>query len=142
NFVMSVPKEYNVVGGINGLGQDIILDLLTQVMNIVDLQQLIGTCKKIYKLKDHPRFHLIQGFIRVLSCSSAAMITKETHDDDFAWKKSEILSFTFDPENCSIHINANVFRKSWDHKGGRYGFHHKHYTYRQWADVSVTIPDG
>ncbi|KAA6366264.1 MAG: hypothetical protein EZS28_038209, partial [Streblomastix strix] len=73
---------------------------------------------------------------------SATMNTQETHDDELMWSRDSYPSVTFKPENCSIHINANVFRKTWDHRGSRHGFHHKHYTYRQWADVSVTIPDG
>ncbi|KAA6400721.1 MAG: hypothetical protein EZS28_003751 [Streblomastix strix] len=40
---MSVPKEYNVIGGLIGLGPDIMLEILTEMLNKLDLQQLIGT---------------------------------------------------------------------------------------------------
>ncbi|KAA6379759.1 MAG: hypothetical protein EZS28_024713 [Streblomastix strix] len=144
NFVMSVPKEYNVVDGINGLGQDIMLDLLTQMMNIVDLQQLIGTCKKTYKLKDHPRFHLILEFIRVLSCSSAAMHSYETCEGRMLWTKSEIIPFTFNQSNLSLNIKAKACRNEWhEYRRSRiFSRSCKPISCKQWSDVSVTIPKG
>ncbi|KAA6387371.1 MAG: hypothetical protein EZS28_017101 [Streblomastix strix] len=56
---MSVPIEYNIVGGLLGLGQDILLDVLTQIKYIKDTQQIIGMCKKCFVLKNHQRFNLI-----------------------------------------------------------------------------------
>jgi hypothetical protein len=53
---MTVPKEYNVVGGLVGLGPDILLEALTETLFEKDVQNLIGVCKKTLKLKDHPRF--------------------------------------------------------------------------------------
>ncbi|KAA6396142.1 MAG: hypothetical protein EZS28_008329 [Streblomastix strix] len=40
---MTVPKEYNIIDGIIGLGPDIMLEILTETINIIDFQQLIVT---------------------------------------------------------------------------------------------------
>lgn len=33
-FSMTVPKEYNVAGGMKGLGQDILLEVLTEMTDV------------------------------------------------------------------------------------------------------------
>ncbi|KAA6355473.1 MAG: hypothetical protein EZS28_049000 [Streblomastix strix] len=54
---MTVPQEYNVDGGLLGFGQDIYLDLLTEINELSDVQQFIGVDKKKFPLQNHPRFH-------------------------------------------------------------------------------------
>ncbi|KAA6365963.1 MAG: hypothetical protein EZS28_038510 [Streblomastix strix] len=54
---MTVPQEYNVDGGLLDLGQDIYLDLLTEIDELSDVQQFIGVNKKTFPLQNHPRFH-------------------------------------------------------------------------------------
>ncbi|KAA6384691.1 MAG: hypothetical protein EZS28_019783 [Streblomastix strix] len=58
---MSVPDEYNVIGGLLGLGPDILLEILSELRLISNAVQFIGICKKIYILKDHDRFYKIMG---------------------------------------------------------------------------------
>ncbi|KAA6394842.1 MAG: putative Protein-L-isoaspartateD-aspartate O-methyltransferase [Streblomastix strix] len=54
---MKVPDEYNVINGLLGLEPDILLDLFSEIDEMTDLKQLIGTNKKIFELKNHQRFH-------------------------------------------------------------------------------------
>ncbi|KAA6386951.1 MAG: hypothetical protein EZS28_017522 [Streblomastix strix] len=53
---MTVPKEYNVIGGLPGLGPDILLDVLSQIRLISNAVQFLGVCKKTHKLMKHSRF--------------------------------------------------------------------------------------
>ncbi|KAA6353487.1 MAG: hypothetical protein EZS28_050986 [Streblomastix strix] len=56
---MTVPSEYNVIGGLLGLGQDILLILLSELMLIPNAVQFVGSCKKTLQLKNHQRFYKI-----------------------------------------------------------------------------------
>ncbi|KAA6400423.1 MAG: hypothetical protein EZS28_004051 [Streblomastix strix] len=51
-----IPHEFNVIGGLLGLGPDILLDLLSEMIEIQDAFQLISVCKKLLKLKNHDRY--------------------------------------------------------------------------------------
>ncbi|KAA6353298.1 MAG: hypothetical protein EZS28_051175, partial [Streblomastix strix] len=55
---MTVPKEYNVQGSLNGLGLDILLEVLTETPSEKDAQRLVAVSKQTLKLKDHPRFFM------------------------------------------------------------------------------------
>lgn len=54
---MSSASEYNVIGGILGLGNNIMMDILSEVYEMRDFQEIIVVCKKTYCLKDHFRFY-------------------------------------------------------------------------------------
>ncbi|KAA6355137.1 MAG: hypothetical protein EZS28_049336, partial [Streblomastix strix] len=60
---MTVPKEYNVAGGMKGLGQDILLEVLTEIEDVTKAQQFIGVCKMTCNLKDHDRFNKIMEIL-------------------------------------------------------------------------------
>ncbi|KAA6361502.1 MAG: hypothetical protein EZS28_042971, partial [Streblomastix strix] len=53
------PRDYNVVGGLLGLGDYILLEILSDFKVVSDSIQFIGTCKKTLQLKNHPRFYQI-----------------------------------------------------------------------------------
>ncbi|KAA6390705.1 MAG: hypothetical protein EZS28_013766 [Streblomastix strix] len=53
---MQVPIEYNVTGGLIGLGPDILLEVLSTMRLIPDAIQFIGINKKMMQLKNHSRF--------------------------------------------------------------------------------------
>ncbi|KAA6377919.1 MAG: hypothetical protein EZS28_026554 [Streblomastix strix] len=64
---MDHESEYNVIGSLLGLGPDILLDLMSEMKLPQDIQQILVVCKKIYKLKDHPRFlQIIQSIIQII----------------------------------------------------------------------------
>ncbi|KAA6377513.1 MAG: hypothetical protein EZS28_026958, partial [Streblomastix strix] len=60
---MTVPKEYNVAGGMKGLGQDILLEVLTEMTDVPNAQQFIGVCKMTCNLKEHDRFNKIMKIL-------------------------------------------------------------------------------
>ncbi|KAA6375318.1 MAG: hypothetical protein EZS28_029155 [Streblomastix strix] len=56
---MSVPTEFNVIGGLSGLGPDIMLEVLSELKLISNAVQFIGVNKKTLNLKNHARFFKI-----------------------------------------------------------------------------------
>ncbi|KAA6371436.1 MAG: hypothetical protein EZS28_033036, partial [Streblomastix strix] len=53
------PSDYNVIGGLLGLGEYILLEILSELKLVPDSIQFIGTCNKTLQLKNHPRFYQI-----------------------------------------------------------------------------------
>lgn len=53
---MTVPSEYNVIGGLLGLGPDILLEVLSENRLIPNTVQLLCVCKKTHRLMKHSRF--------------------------------------------------------------------------------------
>ncbi|KAA6386850.1 MAG: hypothetical protein EZS28_017624 [Streblomastix strix] len=53
---MTVPREYNVIGGLLGLGPDILLEILQELRLITNAVQFIKVSKKTYRLMKHSRF--------------------------------------------------------------------------------------
>ncbi|KAA6386950.1 MAG: hypothetical protein EZS28_017521 [Streblomastix strix] len=51
-----VPKEYNVIGGLPGLGPDILLELLSEFRLISNAVRFLCVCKKTHLLMKHDRF--------------------------------------------------------------------------------------
>ncbi|KAA6384748.1 MAG: hypothetical protein EZS28_019727 [Streblomastix strix] len=49
-------SEYNVGGGLLGLGPDILLEILSEITHLDDVRQFLILCKKIFKLQTHQRF--------------------------------------------------------------------------------------
>ncbi|KAA6401215.1 MAG: hypothetical protein EZS28_003259 [Streblomastix strix] len=63
---MSVPSEYNVIGGFLGLGQDILLEVIRQISELRDLQQFLIINTKTFRLKDHMHFQqIIKSIINI-----------------------------------------------------------------------------
>ncbi|KAA6391583.1 MAG: hypothetical protein EZS28_012889 [Streblomastix strix] len=54
-----IPHEYNVAGGLLGLGQDTLVDLLSEMIEFQDAVQFVGVNKNTLQLKNHPRFKQI-----------------------------------------------------------------------------------
>ncbi|KAA6378663.1 MAG: hypothetical protein EZS28_025810 [Streblomastix strix] len=56
---MTVPTQYNVIGGLPGLGLDIMLELLSEFRLISNAVQFLGINKKTFQLKNHALFFKI-----------------------------------------------------------------------------------
>ncbi|KAA6395091.1 MAG: hypothetical protein EZS28_009375 [Streblomastix strix] len=56
---MSVPTEFNVIGGLPGLGPDIMLEVLSECRLISNAVQFVGVNKKTLNIKNHARFFKI-----------------------------------------------------------------------------------
>lgn len=54
---MTVPDEYNVIGGLIGLGEYILLETLLEMKFLPDAIRFIGVCQKTLQLKNHARFY-------------------------------------------------------------------------------------
>ncbi|KAA6404444.1 MAG: hypothetical protein EZS28_000030 [Streblomastix strix] len=50
------PSTYNVEDSINGLGLDILLEVVREMMNVRDIQNFVVISKSILKIITHPRF--------------------------------------------------------------------------------------
>ncbi|KAA6376959.1 MAG: hypothetical protein EZS28_027517, partial [Streblomastix strix] len=76
---MTVPKEFNVIGGLLGLGPDILLDVLSDIRLVSNAVQFLGVCQKTHQLIHHQRF------IRIIEQLSfpIAIINKEPDDVEF-----------------------------------------------------------
>ncbi|KAA6372443.1 MAG: hypothetical protein EZS28_032030 [Streblomastix strix] len=62
---MTVPEEYNVIRGFIGLGENILLEILGEIVSVEDMQNIIGTCKATFKLQVHSRFQSIRKNLKV-----------------------------------------------------------------------------
>ncbi|KAA6397602.1 MAG: hypothetical protein EZS28_006873 [Streblomastix strix] len=62
---MTVPEEYNVIRGFIGLGENILLEILGEIVSVEDMQNTIGTCKATFKLQLHSRFQSIRKNLKV-----------------------------------------------------------------------------
>ncbi|KAA6386258.1 MAG: hypothetical protein EZS28_018216 [Streblomastix strix] len=59
-------SEYNVNGSLLGLGENILLEIMTEMIIPQQIQKFLVVCKKIYKLKEHSRFgSIIQSIIQI-----------------------------------------------------------------------------
>ncbi|KAA6396442.1 MAG: hypothetical protein EZS28_008028 [Streblomastix strix] len=76
---MEVPSEYNIIGGLLGLGPDILLEILSELRLIPNAVQFLGVCNKTHQLMNHQRFMKI---IETLSYP-IAIINKEPEDVEF-----------------------------------------------------------
>ncbi|KAK2952793.1 hypothetical protein BLNAU_12261 [Blattamonas nauphoetae] len=50
------PSTFNVRGGLLGLGQDVLLDIIHEMRSLRDLQTFLGSCNQTFDLTGHPRF--------------------------------------------------------------------------------------
>ncbi|KAA6368411.1 MAG: hypothetical protein EZS28_036062 [Streblomastix strix] len=63
---MDCADDYNVVGSLLGLGEYILLEIISGMTLPQDVRQFLVVCKKFNKLKDHPRFaKIIQSIIQI-----------------------------------------------------------------------------
>ncbi|KAA6383288.1 MAG: hypothetical protein EZS28_021184 [Streblomastix strix] len=62
---MDCVSEYNVVEGMLGLGEYILLEILSEMKLPQDVQQFLLVCRKIHKLQEHPRFQKIIQLITI-----------------------------------------------------------------------------
>ncbi|KAA6366983.1 MAG: hypothetical protein EZS28_037490 [Streblomastix strix] len=76
---MEVPSEYNVIGGLLGLGTNILLVILSELRLIPNAVQFLGVCNKTHQLMNHQRFMKI---IETLSYP-IAIINKDPGDVEF-----------------------------------------------------------
>ncbi|KAA6378323.1 MAG: hypothetical protein EZS28_026153 [Streblomastix strix] len=76
---MDVPSEYNIIGGLLGLGPDILLEILSELRLIPNAVQFLGVCNKTHQLMNHQRFMKI---IETLSYP-IAIINKVPGDVEF-----------------------------------------------------------
>ncbi|KAA6382883.1 MAG: hypothetical protein EZS28_021591 [Streblomastix strix] len=93
---MTVPKEYNVQGSLNGLGLNILNEVLSGFLYVKDAQNLVGVSQLTYKLKDHPRLMTIsETFIHGLNVPNETDKGKTVEEDG----QSDGTSF--------VHTNSN-----------------------------------
>ncbi|KAA6394962.1 MAG: hypothetical protein EZS28_009511 [Streblomastix strix] len=76
---MTVPSDYNIIGGLPGVGPDALLELLSELRLISNAVQFLGVCNKTHQLMNHQRFMKI---IETLSYP-IAIINKEPGDVEF-----------------------------------------------------------
>ncbi|KAA6379067.1 MAG: hypothetical protein EZS28_025406 [Streblomastix strix] len=76
---MEVPSEYNIIGGLLGLGPDILLEILSELRLIPNAVQFLGVCNRTHQLMNHQRFMKI---IETLSYP-IAIINKIPEDVEF-----------------------------------------------------------
>ncbi|KAA6395085.1 MAG: hypothetical protein EZS28_009388 [Streblomastix strix] len=99
---MDRSSEYNVVKSFLGLGPDILLELLSEMILPQDVRQFLVLCKQIYKLKDHPRFEkIIQSIVK---------ITPFFIINDSSYGRSEVNKFIHSQEDnhCTIAIDPAI----------------------------------
>ncbi|KAA6375978.1 MAG: hypothetical protein EZS28_028495 [Streblomastix strix] len=93
---MTVLKEYNVQGSLNGLGPDILMDVLGETLYAKDAYNLVGVSKLTLKLKDHPRFiYISETFVHGLNVPNKTKDGETVEEDG----QSDGTSF--------IHTNSN-----------------------------------
>ncbi|KAA6387298.1 MAG: hypothetical protein EZS28_017174 [Streblomastix strix] len=79
------PQDYNIIGGLIGLGPDILLELLFSMDNLPDIQKFIGVNKKTFHLKDHP------GFQQIIVNSQCIDQVSELENSDLTGKSVELV---------------------------------------------------
>ncbi|KAA6384806.1 MAG: hypothetical protein EZS28_019664 [Streblomastix strix] len=95
-------SEYNVDGSLLGLGEFILLEIMTEMIIPQQIQQFLVVCKKIYKLKEHPRFgSIIQSIIQI---PPTFIIKKESQE------KQQGMKFIHSNKNdwCTIVIDPII----------------------------------
>ncbi|KAA6379409.1 MAG: hypothetical protein EZS28_025065, partial [Streblomastix strix] len=77
---MATPQEYNVIGGLTGLGQNTMLEILSETTTIPDIQQFLGIDKRTYALKDHNRFYnTLESALSYNTFKRALIVKRLTH---------------------------------------------------------------
>ncbi|KAA6376818.1 MAG: hypothetical protein EZS28_027654, partial [Streblomastix strix] len=97
---MDHASEYNINGGLLGLGEYSLLEVIFEMKLPQNVQQFLGVNKKLYKLKYHPRFmSIIQSITQIIpifiikdECQGYAVENKFIHSD-----KNERFAIAIDP---------------------------------------------
>ncbi|KAA6396900.1 MAG: hypothetical protein EZS28_007574 [Streblomastix strix] len=90
---MDHASDYNVVGDLLGLGEYILLEILSEFTLLQDVQQFLVVCKKIYQLLEHPRYpNIIQSIIQITpifnmkeESQGNVQVNKFIHSDKNDW---------------------------------------------------------
>ncbi|KAA6367036.1 MAG: hypothetical protein EZS28_037437 [Streblomastix strix] len=99
---MAALNEYNVVGGLIGLGEFILLEIVSESIDLEDVQQIVFINKKTYKLKDHIRFHKsIDNKINIALSITVPEGDYTKKDDEFTFTSNTTDWLTF-PIDCQI----------------------------------------
>ncbi|KAA6377300.1 MAG: hypothetical protein EZS28_027174, partial [Streblomastix strix] len=100
---MDELSDYNVDGSLQGLGQFILFEILSEMTFPQDARQFLVVCKKIYQLLEHPRYwKIIQSIIQI---TPILIIKKENQG------KLQEMKFIHSDENyddCTIAINPAI----------------------------------
>ncbi|KAA6389295.1 MAG: hypothetical protein EZS28_015177 [Streblomastix strix] len=100
---MDSVKEYNVNGSLLGLGEYILLEILSEMEFLKDVQKFLILNKKIHQLVEHPRFlSVIQSIIQL----SPIFIIKEACQG-----RQKVMKFIHSRKNndkCTIAINPII----------------------------------
>ncbi|KAA6395413.1 MAG: hypothetical protein EZS28_009061 [Streblomastix strix] len=84
-------SDYNVDGSLLGLGEFILLEILSEMAIPQDVQQFLIVCRKIHKLQEHPRFEkiiysiveIIPIFIIMEGSQGSSEKNKFFHSDEY-----------------------------------------------------------
>ncbi|KAA6397485.1 MAG: hypothetical protein EZS28_006989 [Streblomastix strix] len=112
--IIVVPQDYNV-GGLTKLGSDIWLEIINDTTDLRDVQQMLCINKKIYSLKEHPRFRKsVENGLSQNTCRRILVIGEPPHNllintipkpDRTERDKQEILSVIID---LTTKVNQNL----------------------------------
>ncbi|KAA6386898.1 MAG: hypothetical protein EZS28_017576 [Streblomastix strix] len=81
NSQISVPSEYNIIGGLSELGEQVLLEILSEMIFVSDIIQFLGVCKKMSQLKNHSRFFKVIGTLTIGIVKEAYKIPENVHKD-------------------------------------------------------------
>ncbi|KAA6372068.1 MAG: hypothetical protein EZS28_032404, partial [Streblomastix strix] len=108
---MNGASDYNVIGGLLGLGEFILLEIISEMILPQDVQQFLVICRKINKLLEHPRFKkIIQSIIKI----TPVFIIKEKKQGRLEGmkfvhsNKYDYCTIAFDPVICEGIVRFEV----------------------------------
>ncbi|KAA6324239.1 MAG: hypothetical protein EZS28_054214, partial [Streblomastix strix] len=105
---MSELKEYNVEGGLIGLGEFILLEIASESIDLEDVQQIVCLNKKTFQLKDHIRFHKsIDNKINIPISITVPSGSYKKKEDEFVFTSTgdEYKTFPID-----LQISRGIYR--------------------------------
>ncbi|KAA6379337.1 MAG: hypothetical protein EZS28_025137, partial [Streblomastix strix] len=73
---MATPQDYNVIGGLTGLGENRFLKILSETSTIPDVQQFLGINKRTFAIKNHFRFQSTLEYALSYNTFKRALIVK------------------------------------------------------------------
>ncbi|KAA6377333.1 MAG: hypothetical protein EZS28_027140 [Streblomastix strix] len=98
---MEVPSEYNIIGGLLGLGPDILLEILSELRLIPNAVQFLGVCNKTHQLMNHQRFMKIMETLSYpIAIINKVPVYVEFVDVDGVQKKINMKEYS----NCTISL--------------------------------------
>ncbi|KAA6404086.1 MAG: hypothetical protein EZS28_000388 [Streblomastix strix] len=107
---MTVPKEYNILDGLAGVGPDILLDILSEIRLISNAVQFLGVCKKTHRLMKHSRFmKIVEQLNYPISIINKDPDCVELFDIDGIQKKIQKNKYGF----CTISLDQVLDNGIW-----------------------------